>query len=149
MDANSIIGKITNKGIEAYRSYFTNYIESDTDGIIISIMESDRRKINIAVGQIKSYYRDKAHMIRQLPEKPDGCEIATSFDSMTVIRSYQLPKDTRIIVDEGDKVVRGENLAEGKFINKIFYIDIAKLLLTLLFIFLMFMVYWAGIRKKW
>jgi len=88
-------------------------------------------------------------MIRQLPEKPYGWEIATSFDSMTVIRSCQLPENSRIIVDEGDNVVRGENLAEGKFINQIFYIDMTKLLLTLLFIFLMFMVYWAVIRNKW
>ncbi len=148
LDANSIIGKIINKGIEANRSYFADYFESDTDGIIVRIEMSDRRKINIDIGQIKSYYRDNANVLRQLPEIPYGWQTATSFDSMTVIRTIQLPEHTGIIINKGDNVVIGEKIAEGKFINQIFYIDMAKLLLTLLFIFLMFMVYWAGIRKK-
>jgi hypothetical protein len=70
------------------------------------------------------------------------------YDSLTVLESYQIPSLARIIVRRGDQVRVKTRLAEGVlFINKIFYIDMAKLLLSLVFIMVTFMVYRAS-RKR-
>jgi hypothetical protein len=52
------------------------------------------------------------------------------------------------VVAAGDRVKVKDILAKGSFIHQIFYIDMSKLLLTLLFLFLIWLVYRAGIRNK-
>jgi NSS family neurotransmitter:Na+ symporter len=148
LDANSIIGKILNKGIVANRSYFADHFESETRGVINEILVSEKGKINIQIGKDITYYRDKAQKIKHLPDHPTDWQLIHAFDSMTVIKSYNLPKLARVTIQEGEEVNIGDKLADGHFINPIFYIDMAKLLLTLLFIILIFMIYWAGVRRR-
>ena len=148
LDANSIIGKILNKGIVANRTYFAGHFESETRGVITEILVSEKGKKNIQIGKVITYYRNKAKKIKHLPDNPSDWQLTHAFDSMTVIKSYNLPKQARVIIQKGDEVNVGDKLADGHFINPIFYIDMAKLLLTLLFIFLIFMIYWAGVRRK-
>ncbi len=148
LDANSIIGKILNKGIVANQDYFADHFESETNGVITDILVSENDKKEIRIGQVTSYYRDKSNKIKRLPDQPDAWQVTHAFDSMTVIKSYPLPKQAEPTIQKGDEVKVGDKLAEGNFINSIFYIDMAKLLLTLLFIFLIFMIYWAGDQKK-
>jgi hypothetical protein len=148
LDANSIIGKILNKGYTVNRSYFTDYFQSESDGFIININIPEKGKSRIDVGQVQSYYRDRSGISRHLPADPAPLQIASRFDSLTLHKTYYLPNTSELLVQQGEKVVTGEIIARGKFVNPIFYADLSKFLLTALFIFLMFMVYWAGIRKS-
>jgi SNF family Na+-dependent transporter len=148
LDANSIIGKILNKGIVANRNYFAEHFESEISGVITDIQVSEKGKKDIRIGRTMTYYRDQAGKIKHLPEDPADWQVTGSFDSLTVIRSYELAADSQLTIQKGDEVKIGDRLAEGHFINPVFFIDMAKLLLTGLFIFLIFMIYWAGIRRK-
>lgn len=148
LDANSIIGKITNKGFTANKSYFADYFESETEGDIVNIIEPPTGKKRIEVGEYQSFYHDQANISRHLPEIPTVRQLATAFDSLIIIKTYKLPHKSKIIVNPGEHVEVGQKIAEGNFINNIFYIDMSRLLLTMTFIFLMIMVYWASKRKK-
>lgn len=147
LDANSIIGKILNKGFVANKSYFADHFESEISGEIIDVNTPSNGKKRIAIGKEKSYYKDKSNKVKPLPSNPGDWQISHAFDSMTVIKSYQLSAKAEISVQAGDKIHVGDVLAAGNFINSIFYIDMAKLLLTLLFIFLILMIYWAEARN--
>jgi len=148
LDANSIIGKIVNKGFLANKTYFADHFESEVEGIIVRVERSSKGKKRIDIGQKNSYYRDKANRIRRLPRDPVEGHSASAFDSVAVFKSYILPGRVYIRVQPGDHVSPGEEIADGRVINPIFYTDLAKLLLSLLFIFLTFMVYWAGRRRS-
>jgi hypothetical protein len=148
LDANSIIGKIMNKGYTFNKTYFANHFESETDGKITGVDIPEKGKIRIDVGQARSYYRDMSGMARKLPADPAGWQMESTFDSLILVRSYDLPAQSQILVDKGHRVKAGDTLARGNFVNPVFYADLSKFLLTALFIFLMFMVYWAGIRKS-
>jgi neurotransmitter:Na+ symporter, NSS family len=148
LDANSIIGKIMNKGYTYNKSWFARHFESETDGLITGVDIPEKGKIRIDVGQARSYYRDMNGMARKLPADPAGWQKESAFDSLMLVRSYYLPAQSRILAEKGHKVNAGDTLAKGNFVNPVFYADLSKFLLTALFIFLMFMVYWAGIRKS-
>jgi hypothetical protein len=148
LDASSIIGKILNKGYTVNTTYFAREFESETDGTVIGVAMPERGKIRIDVGRIKTFYYDGAGRIRPRPEEPTGLRMASEFDSLTLLKSYYLPRDSKILISEGEDIGIGEKIAEGRFINPIFFADLSKFLLTALFIFLMFMVYWAGIRDR-
>jgi SNF family Na+-dependent transporter len=148
LDANSIIGKIINKGLVANRTYFADHFESEVAGIITGIDTLSRGQKRINIGQKQAYYRDKANLVRRLPIDPDDWQVQVSFDSLTVVQSYYLSRKANVIIKKGENVSIGDVLAEGRVINPIFYNDLAKLLLSFLFIFLMLLVYWAGVKKN-
>jgi NSS family neurotransmitter:Na+ symporter len=148
LDANSIIGKILNKGIVANRTYFANHFESEINGIVTKISVTEKVNKKIQIGQVKTYYHNQANKIKRVTENPTDWQLTHSFDSMTVVRTYDLSGKFKLTVRMGDEVNVGDRLAEGPVINAIFYTDMAKFLLTLLFLFLIFMIYWAGIRRK-
>ncbi len=148
LDENSIIGKIYDKGIIANRKYFTHQFESDVNGQVMKIEEPPRRKKTIIIGDSITWFYDNLGHLRRLPATLVKSETAGAFDSLTEIQTYKLPYRAIMDVNEGDKVKIRSKLAHGVlFINKIFYIDMAKLFLSLVFIGIAVIVYLASRRR--
>ncbi|HEY8402639.1 MAG TPA: sodium-dependent transporter [Cytophagaceae bacterium] len=111
LDASSIVGKITNKGITVNRSYFADYFESENTGKVEDI-NLEAKTVTIAG------------------------------------KTYSFGKDDRLLVSLGAEVQKGDKIAEGSFVNNIFYIDASRLLLVLLFLFISYLVYKASKRRE-
>ena len=120
LDANSIIGKIGNKGVIANRSYFSDFKESEVAGVVSSIETID----------------GKQHVT------------ITEAESGEIVRLYKFKDDHEVLVSEGQQVSVQDRLAEGSFVNDIFFIDMSRLLLVLLFLFLCFLVYRATVLRE-
>ncbi len=101
LDANSIIGKITNQGIEANRSYFSNYLESDIDGLVIAVETSEKGKKSILLGTVRSYYRNEASQVILITPNRTRPVKYQSFDSLTTTDTYDIPAKARILVVSG------------------------------------------------
>ncbi len=146
LDPSSIIGKIAHKGLEANREYFADFFESEVEGIVIQVNEVENY---LEVAQNFSYYRDVEQQAQ--PVLPDQSTVGNleTFDSLTVLKKYKFEAGEHIIVNEGDVVQVKTPLARGNFINNIFYLDMARLYLVTLFLFICFLVYKAtSLREK-
>lgn len=119
LDASSIIGQIQNKGVEVNKEYFADYFESGVSGTVGSIDRIDQRSIVRLVNENN----------RQ-------------------IAAYRFSDNKEIIVRPGDAVIKGQKLATGNFINNVFFTDMSRLLLLLLFGFICYLVYRATIRRE-
>ena len=64
-----------------------------------------------------------------------------------VIKTYTFEADQELLVREGQAVPEGAALASGDFVNNIFYIDMSRLLLVALFLFICFLVLKATNRR--
>ncbi|MCC5930497.1 MAG: sodium-dependent transporter [Cyclobacteriaceae bacterium] len=148
LDPNSIIGKIQNKGIIANRSYFANHFESEVNGEIVEIGQTRRRGHLVHIGAEKTYFKDEAGRIKPLRNAADVPAGVQPFDSLTVFKTYSFKPQDQLLVDIGDYIAVKDTIARGKFINNIFYVDMAKLMLSLLFLFICFLVYKASQRRK-
>jgi NSS family neurotransmitter:Na+ symporter len=149
LDPTSIIGRIQNKGITANRDYFADHFESEITGIVASVDSSDPREITVSIAQNVAFYKDDAGNPHKVPSDMDGMEREIIYDSLVVAKSYDFKsKKHNVIVKEGSLVKQNETIATGDFINKIFYIDMSRLLLVGLFATLAFLVYKATIRRE-
>ena len=120
LDANSIIGKIGNKGVVANRAYFSDFKESEVEGVVSSI-----ETIN-----------NKQHVTITDPKVG------------VIARVYKFKDEHKVLVTEGQQVSVKDKLAEGSFVNDIFFIDMSRLLLVGLFLFLCFLVYRATVLRE-
>ena len=114
----------------------------------MAIEVSEKGKKSLVLGTLKSYYRNEANQVILITQNRTKPLKYNSFDSLTTTNTYAIPAKARILLVTGDSVNIGQRIAEGSFINRIFFIDMAKLLLTLLFLFLTIMVYWVGVKNK-
>ncbi len=148
LDANSIIGKIYDKGIVANRVYFTHHFESDIDGRVIQVISRPHKRTTVIVGDTLTWYHDSSGRLRKLGTGISKKTIPNAYDSLTALESYKLPAKAKILVRPGDIVHVKSKLADGVlFVNNIFYIDMAKILLSAVFIGIAFVVYRASRRR--
>lgn len=149
LDASSIIGKIQNKGVVANRTYFADYFESEVDGEVVSITTDAEGSKNLEIARELTYYKDVNNRIKRLPEQQSTLGELVTFDSVTVLKTYKFDAEESILVSENDQVSIGDRIAEGSFMNNIFYIDMSRLLLLCLFLFICYLVFSAtSIREK-
>ncbi|HAH59379.1 MAG TPA: sodium:calcium symporter, partial [Bacteroidales bacterium] len=114
----SIIGQLKHQGIGPNKLWFADAFYSENTGKVDSIFLL-RKKHYISVG-----YRL-------------GDETVNS-------QNYRyMPLKHTLSIKSGDEVVKGDVLFTGKIINKVFYIDMARLLLMSLFVFIAILVYIA------
>ena len=147
-DSNSIIGKIQNKGFNANTEYFADHFEATVPGEVIAINTIDGGKKELAVAQTRSYYRDVAtNKVEPMVESSMLGDLET-FDSLTVVQTYRFDADQEITVNVGEQIEVQDTIARGEFTNDIFYIDLAKILLGLLFVFLCALVYAATSKRE-
>lgn len=116
-DANSIIGRLQNKSFVLNRSWFSEFQESEVEGMISKIGP---------VGE--DYYYIKISKI--------------NYDTgeMLELKKYIFHYKVKLLVSENDFVKPGTHLVHGRFINDIFYIDLSRILLLALLLGLIFMV---------
>ncbi|MEA5109537.1 hypothetical protein SDC9_27058 [bioreactor metagenome] len=118
----SIIGQLQHKGIGPNKTWFAGAFYSEADGRIDSVF----------------VLREK-HYIRVTRLSPGG-EPAS--------RDYRFnPERHTLSLNPGEEVEAGAVLYTGKVVNRIFYIDMARLLLVSLFLLISLLVYIAW-RKR-
>lgn len=120
LDPGSIIGQLNNSTIVANRSYFADNFETEYDGVVSKVTRRPKTKF---------------------------VEISDA-ESGKLLATYEFRPRHKILVEEGEEVKVGEVIGEGFFINKIFYINMSRLLLVLLFAFLAYLVYRATIIRE-
>jgi len=114
----SIIGQITQIGIGPNTEYFANEFYAENDGTVDSI-----------------FIKDKRNVLRITKE--NGQQSLIKYDS----------KD-KLVVQMGSIVKTGDIVYTGKVINKVFFIDFARMLLLSVFFVNMGFIYVAYKRRK-
>jgi SNF family Na+-dependent transporter len=118
----SIIGQLQHKGIGPNKTWFADAFYAEADGKIDSVF----------------VLREK-HYIRVTRVGPAG---------ESVSRDYRFnPEKHKLSLGPDDEVRTGEVLYNGMIVNRIFYIDMARLLLVSLFLFISLLVFIAW-RKR-
>jgi len=146
LDPGSIIGKIANKGTVANRDWFADHFESEAAGKVHKISTNPKNgKHTIDIASDVTYYRLGTNVRKNGPNRPEG---AATFDSLTVVASYNLKEHNQVVVQVGDQVAVGQKLADGSRINNGFYTSMARLLLMSLFGFICIMVRVAYLKRK-
>ncbi|TAF65340.1 MAG: sodium:calcium symporter [Cytophagales bacterium] len=142
LDNSSIIGQIQNKGIVANRNYFANYYENEVAGKsqVMSV-----EKGNVVLGQTAKFYKNEKGKMQKYTEKAGN---VTTVDSLLPVKTYTFDDSKKIVVKKGDSLAFKDKIAEGSFVNNIFFIDLARIMLLGLFVFLSILVYIATQRRK-
>ncbi|MCC5921441.1 MAG: sodium-dependent transporter [Cyclobacteriaceae bacterium] len=149
LDASSIIGKIQNKGIVANKTWFSEYFESELSGEVTEIAVGVTGKTRVQISSQAQFYKDGAGNPRKIYSESKKEELAdVIYDSLVVSKTYRFDKKQEILVKEGDQIELRDHLAKGSFIHNMFYTDMAKLLLTLLFLFICYLVFKATKRRE-
>ncbi|MDD3875745.1 MAG: sodium-dependent transporter [Bacteroidales bacterium] len=114
----SIISQIRHDNIGPNKTYFTDKFYTEVSGIIDSIY-SDSEKNYIIV------------------QKEDGN-----------FKTFETELQNIASVNKGDIVKIGDTIFEGNFINNVFYIDMSRLLLLLLFFSICILIFIAYRKRK-
>jgi SNF family Na+-dependent transporter len=114
----SIIGQIRHKGIGPNKHYFADEFYAENSGVVKGVIKENSR---------------------------DFLSIVAKNGSET---NYLVKSGYKITVKNGDTVNIGDPIFSGNIINRIFYIDMARILLILLFIGISMMVYYAYKQRK-
>jgi SNF family Na+-dependent transporter len=114
----SIIGQITHQGIGPNSSYFSKEYYSETEGVIDSL-----------------YIREGRHYIAITDLKGKTLEVRHK-------------AEVNVKVEPGMQVMPGDVLYTGKVINKVFYTDLARGLLFLVFMVNMGLIFLAYKKRK-
>ncbi|AHM59940.1 SNF family Na+-dependent transporter [Flammeovirgaceae bacterium 311] len=148
LDASSIIGKIQNKGVVVNRSYFADKFESEVEGEVANIRSADGEKTSVDIVRREQFYRDDTGRALPLSITESRLGDVTTFDSLMVVKTYTFEEGEQLLVQEGSAVTAGTAIAQGDFINNIFYIDMSRILLVLLFVFLSLLVHKATSDRR-
>lgn len=119
----SIIGQLQHKGIGPNSTWFANEFYSENDGTVDSLFV-ERNKTYIHVSGLSNEGKVQSKTYRY---KPEG---------------------HLLTVKTGDEVKTGQVLYTGNVINRMFYIDMARILLVGVFLFICLLVYIAYYKRK-
>lgn len=148
LDESSIIGKITHKGVKWNRNWFSNTYESEAEGVVLDVVTKADGDADILIGEYKTilYHSDKKS------ETLDFGMPVLQGDSLaeTAIIKFRakIPSGNSISISKGQWIIEGDILATGSFVHKTFYLDGARILLSLLFIGIALLVYKATILRS-
>jgi SNF family Na+-dependent transporter len=148
LDESSIIGQIQNKGIVANRAWFADEFENEVadTSVVMKVDRANEWQKSIVLGKYMAYYREaNTGQVRKYKADIAGVQ---PYDSLTPVKTYRFDLNKKLVVDKGDEVVFKQTLAQGKFINNIFYITLGRMILLGLFVFLTILVYRATMIRK-
>ncbi|WP_224998065.1 sodium-dependent transporter [Cesiribacter sp. SM1] len=148
LDASSIIGRIQNVGVQVNRSYFADRFESEVEGEVANVRSPEADKTVVDIVRREQFYRDETGQALPLSITESRLGDVSTFDSLMVVKTYTFDEGEQLIVEEGAAVTAGTPIAEGDFINNIFYIDMSRILLVLLFVFLSILVHKATSQRR-
>lgn len=121
LDKESIIGEIIHKDKKYNRAYFADTYYCEWDGRVDSV----------------NTFGDKIHIV-----------FNTSTDTIPELTVYKVPASSTLLVKAGDTLTAGMPVYRGNVVNDIFYLDMSRLLLTLLFLTICVLVYIAYRKRK-
>ncbi len=113
----SILGQITHKGIGPNKNYFAKEFYSENEGVVQGVSKENSR---------------------------DFLNIVSANGTT---KSYLVKSNFQVVVNPGDNVKIGSTLFRGHIVNKVFYIDMARILLLSLFAGISVMVFFAYKRR--
>jgi hypothetical protein len=142
LDNQSIIARMYNKGVKYNRSYFADYLQADSDGTVAKLDES---KKTFVLQAKRTFFVNKDKKIKPYTGNDNSVK---TFDSIVDVRSYAFDAEKQILVQNGAEVKAGDKIAKGSFTNDIFFLDLGKLILVLLFLFICGLVYLATKRRE-
>jgi NSS family neurotransmitter:Na+ symporter len=148
LDASSIIGRIQNVGVQVNRSYFADQFQSEVAGEVANVRTPEADKTVVDIVRREQFYRDEAGKALPLSITESRLGDVSTFDSLMVVKTYTFEEGEQLIVEEGAAVTAGTPIAQGDFINNIFYIDMSRILLVLLFVFLSVLVHRATNQRR-
>jgi neurotransmitter:Na+ symporter, NSS family len=114
----SIIAQIIHENIGPNKSYFADQFFSETAGTVDSVFTTDNKNC--------------------ISIKKDDHSIKT----------YEFSSKNTVLVKKGDPIKTGDAIYSGKFINNVFYIDMSRLLLILLFLVICYLIWVAYHNRK-
>ncbi len=117
----SIIGQLTHKGIKYNKSYFADNFQSEVSGVVDSLSQTKGR--------------DFIHL-SYLDNKEQKHSVSYNYTG------------NKLTVQIGQVINEGDIIYEGFVINRIFFVDMARLLMLSMFIFITYLVYKAAKRRK-
>lgn len=117
LHGESILGQILHKGVDYNNTYFANEFYSEVDGTVNGVILENKRNFL----QI------------------DGANGSST--------TYLVEEGFEVLVKPEQQIAKGEPIFKGKIVNKIFYSDMARILLVSLFVVICFMVYYAYRRR--
>lgn len=118
----SIIGQLQHKGIGPNKTWFSNAFYAESAGVVDSVY----------------FIRNKFYV------RTSSVDLTGKMSSQTYL--YK-PLKHNLVVEQGDLVFKGQILYTGNVTNKIFYLDLARLLLLTVFLLISLLVYIAY-RKR-
>lgn len=120
LDHGSLIGKLLHTDKEVNRAWFSSHFQSPVDGVVTDIQSEDGEQ----------------HII------------LTGFDQAQPTYTYTKSAHDKPLVAVGDNIKKGDHLFQGSYINPIFYLDLARLMLLVLYLFICVLVYKAYQNRK-
>jgi len=114
----SIIGQIMQNGIGPNKKYFANEFYAELDGEVDSLYTKDNRNYISITGENAQH------------------------------ADVKYGTDDKVMVSVGSSVKKGDTLYTGNVINRVFYIDFARLLLLSIFLLNVGFIYVAYKRRK-
>ena len=118
MHPESIISQIRHGNIGPNNSYFADKFYTEVSGSIDSVY-SDSEKNYILIKEV------------------DGSS-----------KTFESTLENKAVVIKGDVVNTGDTIYKGSFINNVFYIDMSRLLLLLLFFSICYLIFIAYRKRK-
>jgi SNF family Na+-dependent transporter len=119
----SILGQLQHKGAGPNRQWFSRSFYAEAPGIVDSIYATSNNKF---------YFRTSA--------------IDKSGNLNSKVYKYT-PSKQQLLVEKGDLVETGQVIYAGPVVNRVFYLDMARLLLLSVFLLISLLVYFAW-RKR-
>jgi len=119
LDNSSIIGVLQHKGIGYNNKWFANEFYSEYNGIIEKIEPDTKNKHNTIF-------------------------INTNSDVLKI----KIKSTKQIVVDVGNEISTGDVLFKGKYINNKFYIDMSRIMMVLLFVFICVLIKHGDSRRN-
>lgn len=122
MHSESIIGHIIHLNAGPNSSYFADRFYAESAGTVDTIFAKDH----------KQYIR----------------LLSTNKKNEVAVTDIPLGRNAQVLVNPGQIVKTGDPLYSGNIINNVFFVDMSRLLLTLVFMLITLMVYKAYTRRK-
>jgi hypothetical protein len=143
------VGKLQNRGTVANRTYFADQLESDVTGTVSAVTALPDGRTQLQISSVVPFFiSEYNNPLRYNPRKHAAVPKSAVFDSTLVIKTYTIPAGNAVLVKPGETVQPAQPIANWQRTNDMFYTDMARIYLLVLFVFLCSLVYIAYRRRK-
>lgn len=157
LDGSSVIGKVMNKDIVANAAWFSDIYETPKAGTVTAIQKEGATTTVVISDTVPYYTSEYGNPLKFKPKDftqregqyYDGARLIEPYDSFVAVWSLAFPPEAVVTVKVNQRVQKAAAIANWPHANHVFYTDLARIYLLLLFIGLAVLVRVAyGIRKR-